>query len=145
MSLGMGWRAEQCREGDAQEADRRSAQPQPSLLIRLPPLFKKLAASSSSALCVTLAFSKSLKLLPMLGVPSLPDLLLWGGDFALIRPASSAWRRGERMAFAGVGWDASAGEAISEVEDASDWDSMRCAWGGLEGPASGCRSLPLWL
>lgn len=40
------------------------------------------ARASSKALCVTLASSRSLKLLPMLGVPSLPSLTRrrWRGD-----------------------------------------------------------------
>jgi hypothetical protein len=51
------------------------------ILLAIPPPARILLASASSnALCVTEASSKSLKLLPMLGLPSLPGLL----------PASSA-------------------------------------------------------
>ena len=53
------------------------------VLIRLAtPRLMLLASASSIALCVTLASSKSLKLLPMLGVPSLPSFAnrLWRGE-----------------------------------------------------------------
>lgn len=53
-----------------------SSNHRPTLLTRLPnpspPALKSLISASSSALCATLAPLRSLKLLPMLGVPSLP-------------------------------------------------------------------------
>jgi len=54
------------------------------ILLATPPCVISFAKASSNALCVTLAESKSLKLLPMLGVPSLPSfaILFWRGESA---------------------------------------------------------------
>lgn len=66
------------------------------MLNRLPPpRFMWLASASSNADCVTEASSRSLKLLPMLGVPSLPSRE-YPLDFPLgLFPDSSAVRLGD--------------------------------------------------
>lgn len=79
------------------------------ILLATPPSF---ASASSKALCVTLASSRSLKLLPMLGVPSLPSfaMRLWRGesddrgarDGGLPRDTGCDWAEEEDDAFVPV-------------------------------------------
>lgn len=92
-------------------------------LLPMPPSCILLARASSRADCVTEASSKSLKLLPMLGVPSLPSREY---PFLLgLLPDSSAGRRGERGPVGRLSpvegpLDTMAGELVDE-SDVSEW------------------------
>jgi hypothetical protein len=110
-------------------------------LIRLaipPPACILLASASSKALCVTDASSKSLKLLPILGVPSLSCLPLPFNPGLL--PASSAVRRGDKGPLSrcrcvpckGSGRRGAGAVELVEESEVADWRvaSIDFLWAG---------------
>ena len=70
------------------------------ILLAIPPVCISPAIASSNALCVTLASSRSLKLLPILGVPSLPASLT---NFRCLGERVDGRIGGERCC--GFAWD----------------------------------------
>lgn len=99
------------------------------ILLATPPCVISFARASSSALCVILASSKSLKLLPMLGVPSLPSFAARRclGDNVDKR----VWETGR--CDCGCDW----------AEEEDEWTGCFTRWGSslslFEGPAVGRR------